>query len=83
MNVKVWITGAGGFVGKNLAEALQHKMQVLKTSRADVNLLDANAVHGFIKTHKINRIIHCASEGGARKTGYDATQQDIVKMNLQ
>ncbi|MBC7765282.1 MAG: NAD(P)-dependent oxidoreductase, partial [Hyphomonadaceae bacterium] len=77
------ITGAGGFVGKNLAEALQHKMQVLKTSRADVDLLDADAVEGFVATHKINRIIHCASEGGARKTGYDATQHDIVKMNLQ
>jgi len=83
MSHKILITGAGGFVGRNLDEFLANKYDIIAAKRTDLDLLDENKVESIIKKEKINFIIHCASVGGSRKTGYDAGKFDVIGTNLR
>ncbi len=68
MKKRVFITGGNGFIGRNLAEFLSAKYAVFAPSHTELNLLDADAVRGYIKKNKIEIIVHCASVGGRRDT---------------
>ena len=63
----VFITGANGFVGKNLSEQLGKKYRLLIPGRQELNLLDEKAVSDFFGKHKIDVVVHCAVVGGSRK----------------
>jgi len=82
---RLLITGAGGFVGRSLAEYLAANSQysIFATKRIDLNLLDEAAVQNYLREHKINFIIHCANAGGSRKTNYDSGNIDITGQNLR
>lgn len=82
---RIMITGAGGFVGRNLDEYLVSKGQheVFAVKRKDLNLLDEDAVRQYIMDHEIDVIIHCANVGGSRKTNYDVGSVDVVEQNLR
>jgi len=82
-NLRILVTGAGGFVGKNLTEFLSSKYFVIGAGHNDLELTDENAVKDFIKRNKINFIIHCANIGGSRKTVYDQGSVDVVSKNLR
>jgi GDP-L-fucose synthase len=81
------ITGARGFVGKNLVEYLQlshsDKYRIFFPYHKELELMDTDAVERFMIGNKIEIIIHCASVGGSRKTGYDTGKTDIVSTNLR
>jgi GDP-L-fucose synthase len=83
----VFITGASGFVGRNLVEYLRGKHSddylVISPTHRELELLDYNKVSEFIKANDINIIIHCAGVGGSRKTGYDMGKTDVVSKNLR
>lgn len=81
----IMVTGAGGFVGRNLEEYLSKKEQykVFAVKRTNLNLLDECAVKNYIKDNEINIIIHCANVGGSRKTNYDVGNVDFVEQNLR
>lgn len=80
----ILITGAGGFIGRNLSEFLSPRFSVLGTTRSSLNLLDANQVETFFSTHSnIQTIIHCASVGGTRVSCDGNRQSDIVDQNLR
>lgn len=79
----VLITGAGGFVGKNLAEFFSEKYNVFALRHSDLDLLDEEAVRDFFKRNKIDIILHCANIGGSRKSNYDVNSIDIVEKNLR
>jgi len=83
MDKRILITGAGGFVGKNLTEFLSNKYTVFGAVHKDLDLLDEKAVEEFIIKNGINFIIHCANIGGTRKTGYDKNSVDLVSNNLR
>lgn len=80
------IMGARGFVGKSLVNywtndfSKTEKYKVFPVTRDNFSLLDYKAVKNFLKENKIDIVIHCANEGGSRKT-QDKT--DVVKDNLQ
>ena len=81
--MKIMMTGTGGFIGRNLDEYLAEKHTVLAVKRSELDLLDAVAVEKYISEHQIDLIIHCAAIGGSRKTNYDRNSVDIVEQNLR
>ena len=84
MNLNILITGAGGFIGKNLTEHFSNVgYNVFGAGHKDLELLDEQAVKSYIEKNKINFIIHCAATGGSRLTGYDKDKNDVVNANLQ
>lgn len=68
MNKKtIFITGAGGFIGRNLTEQLGKKYNLLAPRHKELDLLDEKAVDSFFKKNKIDVVINCAVIGGSRK----------------
>lgn len=81
--MRILITGAGGFVGRNLNEHMLKKYEVFAANHTTLDLLDAYSVKHYIEENKIEFIIHCASCGGSRKTDYDSRNNDVVEQNLR
>lgn len=63
----IFITGAGGFIGKNLKEHLKNKYILLTPEHRELDLLDEQAVSNFFDKNKIDVVINCAVIGGSRK----------------
>ena len=58
--MKVLITGTNGFVGRNLMEYFQGRIDDLYSpKRQQLNLLDSLAVFDYIKDNKFDLVIHC------------------------
>ncbi|OGK24238.1 hypothetical protein A3A46_01625 [Candidatus Roizmanbacteria bacterium RIFCSPLOWO2_01_FULL_37_13] len=68
MKKRLFITGAHGFIGKNLVEQLQDKYKIFAPTHLQLELLNEIDVHNYIKKNRIDVIIHCANVGGARDT---------------
>lgn len=64
--MKVLITGASGFIGRNLVEELQKKYFLLTPAHKELNLLNQKDVSNYFKKNSIDCIIHCAVYGGSR-----------------
>lgn len=68
MNKKtIFITGARGFIGRNLTEQLGKKYNLLAPRHKELDLLDEKVVDNFFKKNKIDVVINCAVIGGSRK----------------
>ena len=52
--MKVLITGASGFIGRNLVDHLSDKFEISSPSREELNLLDETAVQKYINDNKID-----------------------------
>jgi UDP-glucose 4-epimerase len=64
--VKILITGARGFIGRNLAEPYASSHQVEAPPRATLDLLDAVAVREYLERHRFDAVIHAATERSNR-----------------
>lgn len=59
--MKILITGSNGFVGKNLAEYFQKRYEnVACPKRAELNLVDTQAVRDYLVAHQFDVVIHAA-----------------------
>ena len=60
--MKVWVTGAGGFVGSNVVRVLGelHGAEVLSPSRAELDVTDGAAVRRSVEAFGPDAIVHCA-----------------------
>lgn len=67
--MKVLVTGAGGFLGRNLAESLCPQYDVCGPSRAELNLLDADAVRECLRLHRFDAVVHAATVRANRRIG--------------
>ena len=64
--MKILITGANGFIGRNLATALELEHEVTKLTRQTVDLTDKVAVDRFFINKEFDVVLHCAMVGGRR-----------------
>ena len=83
MKKAILITGAGGFVGRNLTEHLTGKYHVYPMQHHDLDLLNADAVQDFFAQYPVDVVLHCAAVGGSRLTRYDTDTTDVVEKNLR
>ena len=60
MTKKVLITGAGGFVGRNLVETLSSNYNVVGCNRKQLNLLDTKKVAMVLEDEKFDVVVHTA-----------------------
>jgi dTDP-4-dehydrorhamnose reductase len=59
--MRVWLTGASGFVGSNVARAFaRHGAEVVGPTRAEVDVTDAHAVRRAVAEAAPDAIVHCA-----------------------
>lgn len=63
---KILITGATGFIGRNVAEYLSSKHDVIAPAHKELELLDEDAVAKFFCEQNIDIVIHCAVRPGHR-----------------
>ena len=64
--MKVLITGASGFIGKNLLEYLSPRYEVDAPTRQELDLLDDQSVRRYFARHTVDVIIHTAGKPGHR-----------------
>lgn len=80
MKKHVLITGAGGFVGKNLVEQLGSKYSILAPKRSELDLLDENQVRKYFEANNIDVVIHAAVVGGSRTEEHE---ENALGQNLR
>lgn len=57
---KMLITGATGFIGRNVRERLSLQYEIVAPSRNELNLLDAGAVEKYLDHQKVDIVVHTA-----------------------
>ncbi len=78
--MKVFITGANGFIGRNLCEHLAGKYELFTPSSKELDLLDEAAVRKYVQANDVDIIIHSANRGGSRDT---ADMKNVTEYNLR
>jgi GDP-L-fucose synthase len=78
--MKILITGASGFLGKNLAESLSANYALLMPTHKDLDLLDAQAVKKFLNKSSPDVIIHSAGVGLTREQN---NTSEVTEKNLK
>lgn len=58
---KILITGASGFIGRNLAEGLKDTYDVVAPTSKQLNLLDYQEVEAYFRKRQFDQVIHCAT----------------------
>jgi dTDP-4-dehydrorhamnose reductase len=60
--MRIWLTGASGFVGSNLAQVFgeRHGAEVIAPTHADVDLTDAALVRRAVQATRPDAIVHAA-----------------------
>ncbi len=77
--LKVLVTGASGFIGRNLAELLSGRYRIAAPNRQELDLVDADAVRDYLAKHRFDVIIHSATGRSNRKI----TAPDLFKNNCR
>lgn len=72
---KILLTGARGFVGRNILEFLRDSHEVLSPSRKDLDLLNGEHVCDYLRRHSPDMVIHAAGRVGglAANAGHNYT----------
>lgn len=78
--MKLLLSGANGFIGKNMREGLTDKFEIVCLSHKDVDLTDKKAVSVIIQNVKPEAVIHCAAKPGHRKA---LDKNNVALINLQ
>ena len=79
--MKVLVTGAGGFVGRHLAEQLGVGHDVLAPTHSELDLLQGEAVHDYLERERPDAIVHGAIRPGHRAA--PAAPGEVLHANLR
>lgn len=79
MPQKILITGGSGFIGRNLAEILRSRYEILAPSRQELDLLNETAVRDYLAQHRFDSVIHSATARSNRHI----TEPDLFKKNCR
>jgi GDP-L-fucose synthase len=63
------ITGASGFIGRNLAEQLGCDYEVAAPGRAELDLVDEESARQFFESRRFDVVLHTATVRSSRMTG--------------
>jgi len=66
MPKKVLITGASGFIGRNLVEGVSGIYDIFTPTHKELELTDPSAVALYFKGKNFDAVIHCATKPGYR-----------------
>ncbi|MFA6486008.1 MAG: NAD(P)-dependent oxidoreductase [Candidatus Magasanikbacteria bacterium] len=77
---KIFLTGGGGFVGKNILEQLGDKYEFIAPRSSELDLTNSDKVFSFVQSLRPDLVIHAAKKGGSRK---DPNSTDICFKDLQ
>ena len=70
MKKKIFLSGAGGLIGKNILEQLGQKYNFFAPSHKQLDLLNSELVEKYFKKYgPFDIVLHTAIVGGNRKTG--------------
>lgn len=64
--MKILVTGASGFIGKNLVEYLAERYELLTPKRAELDLVDELSVATYLIKNTVDVVIHTAGKPGHR-----------------
>ncbi len=78
--MKLLITGANGFVGRNLAQQYAERHEVAAPGRAELDLMDADAVRSYLERGRFDAILHAATYRSTRLTG---SAPDLLNANCR
>ena len=78
--MKILITGANGYIGKSLYNALKDKYNVTIITRNECDLIDSLVVDSYFLNKWFDVIIHCATSGAVNPRKID---WDIMDNNLK
>jgi nucleoside-diphosphate-sugar epimerase len=76
----ILITGASGFIGRNLAEQLGCDYEVAAPGRAELDLCDEESVRRFFESSRFDVVLHAATVRSSRMTG---EQENLLADNLR
>jgi GDP-L-fucose synthase len=68
---RVLLTGGNGFIGRNLRADLDGVYDVTAPRRAELDLLDSDAVAGFLERGHFDAVIHTATHNASRNSQVD------------
>jgi GDP-L-fucose synthase len=64
---RILLTGGSGFIGSNILESfLAEKYELISPGHRELDLLDAEAVDAYFRSHSFDAIIHAAVKPGHR-----------------
>ena len=79
--MRILITGANGYIGKTLHNALRDTHFVTAVTRASFDLTDLVAMSKFFQSkHHFDVVIHCAVAGGSRlkEDGWNVMDKNLI-----
>lgn len=80
---KVLLTGATGFVGKNILPLLQETAQIYAPRRSELDLMDVSAIQRYLSKNAIDVVVHSANPNpvkNARCDSVDRVFEDSLRM---
>jgi len=63
--VRILLTGATGFVGRHVMEALSDRYTIVAPRHAELDITDAAAVDSALRGSRFDAVLHAAVQGGA------------------
>lgn len=78
---RVLLTGATGFIGRNLYENMAGDYELFAPGRKELDLSDRNAVEAYLRGHRFDAVIHCANTSDTNNTA--TPESSFLTSNLK